>query len=38
MELDLMLKKIAQVEYLKTHDITEFMDIKSGIGKNYLEE
>ena len=38
MELDLMLKKIAQIEYLKTHDIAEFMDIKSGIGKNYLEE
>lgn len=37
-ELDLMLKKLAQMEYLKTHDITEFMDIKSGIGKNYLDE
>ena len=37
-ELDLMLKKLAQVEFLKTHDITEFVDIKNGIGKNYLEE
>lgn len=37
-ELDLMLKKLAQVEFLKTHDITEFTDIKNGIGKNYLEE
>ena len=37
-ELDLMIKKLAQMEYLKTHDIAEFMDIKSGIGKNYLDE
>ena len=37
-EMDLMLKKLAEMKYLETHDMSEFMDIKSGIGKNYLDE
>lgn len=37
-EMDLMLKKLAEMKYLETHDITEFTDVKHGIGKNYLDE
>jgi len=36
--MDLMLKKLAEMKYLETHDMSEFMDIKNGIGKNYLDE
>lgn len=37
-EMDLMLKKLAEMKYLETHDMSEFMDTKTGIGKNYLDE
>jgi Zn-finger protein len=37
-EMDLMLKKLAQMKYLETHDMSEFMDTKTGIGRNYLDE
>jgi Zn-finger protein len=37
-EMDLMLKKLAEMKYLETHDMSEFMDTKTGIGRNYLDE
>ena len=35
-EFDLELKRLAQAEFLKTHSMAEWMDVKAGIGKNYL--